>query len=116
MDMLYAITLIVAMAAGALALLMNIFVLLQGDARMTSTAPIWRVLHSQRVAAGALVLGALSLAISVVVHSRWGHGPATAAPMDLRRLIAEHEAFPTVTAILALGLALIVYRRWRQGP
>jgi hypothetical protein len=32
----------------------------------------------------ALALGFVSLTTSIVVHSRWGHGPGTVAPMRQR--------------------------------
>ena len=114
MDLLYAITLIVALAAGALALLTSILAFSRPGANMAPKTAIWRALLSHRLTNGALALGILSLAISVVVHSRWGHGPGAVAPMEFERLISEHEAFPTVGAILLLGLALAVYRKLRQ--
>lgn len=117
MDLVYAITLIVAIAAGALALLTSVLAFFRSSADMEPTTPIWRVLLSRRLTNGALTLGVLCLAISIVVHSRWGHGPGTVAPMEFERLISEHEAFPTVGAILILGLVLSVYvgRRQRRG-
>lgn len=114
MDLLYVITLIVAMTAAGFALSINILALVRGDAHTAPTAAILRALLSHRVASAALALGSLSLMISVSVHSRWGHGPATVAPMDFRRLLSEHESFPTVGAILVLGLALTAYRKRRQ--
>ena len=69
---------------------------------------------SRRLVNSALALGFISLATSVVVHSRWGHGPDTVAPMDLARLLSDHEAFPTVGAILLLPLVLTLYRNRRQ--
>ena len=72
---------------------------------------------SHRLTDGALALGILSLAISVAVHSLWGHGPGTVMPLEFERLISEHEAFPAVGVILLLGLALTLYgkRRRRHG-
>lgn len=75
---------------------------------------IRRVLLSHRLMNSALAQGVISLATSVVVHSRWGHGPSTVAPMDLGRLLSEHEAFPTVGAVLLLALLLALYRNRRQ--
>jgi len=113
-DLLYATTLIIATAAGALALLTSVLAFFRPSAQIEPKTPIWRVLLSHHLTNGALALGVLSLAISVLVHSRWGHGPGTVAPMEFERLMSEHEAFPTVGVILILGLALSVYRRQRQ--
>jgi len=113
-DFLYAITLMVAIAAGVVAILTSVFGLVNPKLQMAPNALIWKVLLSHRLAKGALALGFSSLAISVVVHSRWGHGPGTVAPMDLRRLLSEHEAFPAVAGILLLALVLVIYRSHKQ--
>ncbi len=113
MDFLYAITLVVAIAAGVIAVLTGVVGLIRPYPQMGPIAPIWKVLLSHRLTNGALALGFISLATSVVVHSRWGHGPATVAPMDLSRLLSEHEAFPTAGAILLLALVLALYRSRR---
>ena len=103
METLYAITLMVAMAAGAIAILTNLLGLIETDG-------VWKVLLSHRLANGALGLGVVSLAISIIVHSRWGHGPGTVAPLDFGRLLSEHESFPIVGAMLLLALALAFFR------
>ena len=113
-DLLYAITLIVAIAAGTLALLTSVLAFFRPGANVESKTPVWRLLLSHRLTDGALALGILSLAISAAVHSHWGHGPGTVAPMEFERLISEHEAFPTVGVILLLGLALSLYGKRRQ--
>lgn len=113
MDFLYAITLVVAIAAGVVAVLTSVVGLIRSYPQMEPVAPIWKVLLSHRLTNGALALGFISLATSVVVHSLWGHGPATVAPMDLSQLLSEHEAFPTVGAILLLALVLALYRSRR---
>lgn len=114
MDLLYAITLIIAIAAGVLAFSVSVLALFRKGAPMAPAVPIWRVRLLHHVTAGALALGTFSLMISVAVHSRWGHGPATVAPMGFERLTSEHEAFPTVAAILFLGFALTAYGQWRK--
>ena len=114
MDFLYAVTLMVAIAAGVVALFTSVLGLVKPNLQMEPNAPIWRVLLSHRLTQGALALGLVSLATSVVVHSRWGHGPGTVAPMDLRRLLSEHQAFPVVAAILLLALVLAVYGSRKQ--
>ena len=113
MDRLYAITLIVAFAAGTLALLTGVLAILGPGAHRQPKTPVWNALLSHRLANGALALGVLSLTISVAVHSRWGHGPGTVAPMEFERLISEHEAFPTIGAMLLLGLVCALYGRKR---
>jgi hypothetical protein len=116
-DLLYAITLIVAIAAGVLSLLASVLAIFGPFANADPRSRTWKVLVSHRLSDGALALGAFSLAISVAVHSHWGHGPGTVVPMEFERLISEHEAFPTVGAVLLLGLALTLYgkRRSRHG-
>jgi len=104
----------VAMAAGAIAILTSLLGLVKTDAHMRPGAPVWTVLLSHRLMNGALALGVVSLAISVVVHSRWGHGPGTVAPLELGQLLSEHEAFPTVGAMLLLALVLAFFRNRRR--
>lgn len=114
MDFLYALTLIVAIAAAAVAILTGALALVRKYPQSEPDGLIWRVLSSHRLTNGALALGLISLATSVAVHSRWGHGPGTVAPMDLGRLLSDHEAFPTVGAILLLALVLALYRNRRE--
>lgn len=114
MDSLYAVSLIVAIAAGVFALLTAVIGLARKFPRMEPGGPVREVLLSHRLACGALALGFISLAISVVVHSRWGHGPGTVAPMNLGRLLSEHESFIAVGAILLVALVLALYRSRRQ--
>jgi hypothetical protein len=113
-DSLYAVTLVIAIVAGVVALLTVVLGLVKPHLQIEPNAPIRKVLLSQRLTKSALALGFASLATSVFVHSRWGHGPGTVAPMDLRRLLSEHEAFLMVAAILVLALVLAVYRSRRQ--
>ena len=113
-DLLYAVTLMVAVAAGVIATLSAVLGLIKPSLRMQSDARIWKFLSSHRLTNGALVLGFISLATSVFVHSRWGHGSGTVAPMDFGRLLSEHQAFPTVGAILIFALVLAHYRSRRQ--
>lgn len=107
----------VAIAAGVIAILTSFLCLVKADTHSQSGTLVWKVLLSHRLTHGALALGIFSLAISVAVHSRWGHGAGTVAPMNFSQLLSEHEAFPTVGAmlLLALLLALYGYRRQREG-
>lgn len=114
MDTLYAVALIVAIAAAAVAILTSLLTLMGSDAHLQSGPRVWRILLSHRLARGALALGVFSLIVSVLVHSRWGHGPGTVAPMSFGRLLSEHEAFPTVGAMLLLALLLIFFRNRQQ--
>jgi hypothetical protein len=114
MDFLYALTLMVAIAAGVVAILASVFGLAKPKLQMEPNTSIWKVLLSHCLTKGALALGFFSLATSVVVHSRWGHGPGTVAPMDLRRLLSDHEAFAALAAILLLALVLAINRSRRQ--
>lgn len=111
MDTLYAVTLIVAAAAAVIAILTSLLSLIGSNAHVQSNVRVWKVLSSHRLASSALALGVFSLAVSIFVHSRWGHGTGTVAPMGFGRLLSEHEAFPTVGAMLLLALFLILAGR-----
>jgi len=113
-EALYAVTLMVALAAGTIAILTSLLGLVKKDAHVRPGAPVWKVLLSNRLMNGALALGVVSLAISIAVHSRWGHGPGTVAPLDFGRLLSEHEAFPTVGAMLLLALVLAFFRNRKR--
>lgn len=104
----------VAVAAGAVATLSSVIGLIKPGLKMQPEARVRKVLSSRCLTNGALALGFISLATSVFVHSRWGHGLGTVAPMDLGRLLSEHEAFPTIGAMLLLALVLALYRSRRQ--
>lgn len=109
MDRLYSISLIVAFAAGSFSLAAGLFRILQAGATQLTAYPRWRNLLSCRVAAVAIALGGVSLALSIAVHSRWGHGPTSAQPLNFWGLINEHETFVAAAIILALGLAANIY-------
>jgi hypothetical protein len=110
MERLYSVTLFIALLAGSLAVLRGIFRLLKGSPRLVGVL-------SARAVAFVLILGTLALMISVSVHHLWGHGPASAQPLEFGPLIAQHEAFIVAAALLALGLALTGYagRKGRDG-
>lgn len=110
MDFLYAVTLLIASATGVVALLTSVLGLIKPDLQMRSDAPIRKAMSSRRLTNGALTLGFISLVTSAAVHSRWGHGPGTVAPMELGRLLSEHKAFPAVGAMLLLALVLTLHR------
>lgn len=114
METLYAVTLMVAIAAGAIAILTSLLGLIRTDEYLRSDAVVWKILLSHHLANAALALGVVSLVTSVVVHSRWGHGPGTVAPLDFAQLLSEHEAFPTVGATLFLAVVLTIIRNRRQ--
>ena len=104
----------VAIAAGAIAILTSLLGLIKTGEYLRTDAVVWKILLSHHLANGALALGIASLASSVVVHSRWGHGPGTVAPLDFGQLLSEHEAFPTVGAMLFLAMVLKIFRNRRQ--
>lgn len=114
MDTLYAVTLIVAIAAGTVAFLASVLGLIRPDRPVQAHARFRAILSSHRLTKWTLGLAFISLATSVVVHSRWGHGPGTVAPMDLGQLLSAHEAFPTVGALLLVALVMAGYRSRRQ--
>jgi LPXTG-motif cell wall-anchored protein len=97
----------VAIAAAAIAILAGVLHLVRTGAHS----------QSHRLTHVALMVGVVSLTVSITVHAKWGHGPGTVAPMGCGRLLSEHEAFPAVGAmlLLGLGLALLGSRRRRNG-
>lgn len=111
MDTLYAITLIVALAAAIIAILASLLPMVGAGAHLQPDARIRKALLSHRMAYGVLALGVLSLTASVVVHSRWGHGPGTVAPMSFDRLLSQHQAFTVIAAMLLLSLILALVRK-----
>lgn len=115
MDALYSITLLVAIAAGAVAVGAGILGLVGPDSRGTLGATGWRLLASHRLTEGVLALAVVSWATSIVVHSRWGNRPGARAPMGPGQLLSEHEAFPVVGAMLLVAAALVVERVRRRS-
>lgn len=113
MDLAYSVTLIVALIAGVLALLRGFLALRRRNAHGSAGQSSRDRPQGGRAIYGVLILGTLSLASSVVVHLLWGHGPAAPAPMDLGRLLREHEAFSVAAIVLALGCMLNAYAATR---
>lgn len=107
MDQLYSWALLVALVAGAAGILLGALPLL---GRTSKASPEGR---TGRVALGLVLLGGVSLAISVGVHGRWGHGPASAEPMDIARFATAHPAFFVAGFVLIGALGVIGYARKR---
>jgi hypothetical protein len=113
-DTFYEVSLVVAIASAVVAILSSLLGLAVANVRLSPAALVWKTLLSHRLANGAFALGVISLAFSVVIHSRWGHGPGTIAPMDFSQLLSEHEAFATVATMLLLALILAFFRKRRE--
>ena len=58
-----------------------------------------------------MILGTLRLVSSVVVHLLWAAAPA---PMDLERLVREHEAFSVAAIVPASGFMLNAHAATRS--
>lgn len=104
MDILYSCSLLIALVAGCGAVLLGILAMLR-------IGPGWMI----RAGWSALTLALLSLVTSVVVHSRWGHGPDSTEPMDVARFASAHPGFLVASLIIVAGLVLVWYAR-RHRP
>lgn len=114
MELLYAVSLILALVAGALSVIIGVLVRMKSGADQLPAARLFRHLLSIRAAVVTFALGTLSLVISVVVHLESEHGPTSPRPMELGRLLSEHESFVVAAVVLALGFALTAYTEWRR--
>ena len=119
MDLLYPVSLAVALVAGTVgAAIAALKLCISHEGVQPRGLRSW--VASTRVAVAALVLGAVSLVVSTVVHLRWGHGPGSAEPMEMRRFLSEHEAFGVAALILATGFVVAAYettmfRMWSRS-
>ena len=104
MDLLYSSSLFISLVAGSTAVLIGVLALPgTGLARSLIGAGFW-----------AVALAVLSLLTSVVVHRNWGHGPASAAPMDGAQFVGNHTAFLVAGAIVVIGLMVLFWARRRR--
>ena len=99
MDLLYSMALLLALLAGGLGLLLGTWARRRAPRR------------AGRAARVVLGVAGLSLAVSVGVHAWWGHGPASAEPMDMAKFVAVHPAFLVAGGLVVLGLAVLAIGR-----
>ena len=104
MDFLYSCSLLVSLAAGSASLLIGIVAVLSRRANLLFI----------RAGLSAVALALIGLAVSVKVHWRWGHGPASAEPMGVARFFGSHTAFLVAGLIMIVGLVLVLYARRRR--
>ena|SRR5688572_10125517 len=102
MDFIYSCSLFVSLVAGSLAVLIGVLAIVRNGPSLI------------RAGLSAVSLSTLALAISVVVHWRWGHGPASAEPMGVARFLGSHTAFAAAFGVTAVGLVVILYARRRR--
>ena len=103
MDILYSCSLLIALLAGGVAVLLGILAVLR-------IGPDWL-----RVAGmSAVALAVLGLVTSVAVHRHWGHGPASAEPMDAARFVSSHPGFLVASIVIVAGLVVLGYARRRR--
>lgn len=106
MHFLYSHSLLISLIAGVASILLGI-------SAMLGRNPGSRLI---RLSISAAVLAAISLVISIVAHRHWGHGPASAEPMDIVRFVGSHIGFLSASAVIIVGLALALYARRRSRP
>lgn len=116
MDSLYSWSLLLALVSGAVGTLLGVLALLQSVPKAHSPGrhrhPVAR-LASTRIASGVITLGGISLTVSVLVHGRWGHGPASADSMNLSAFTSAHPSFVVAGSLIVLGWALRAYAKRR---
>lgn len=114
MDHLYNGTLLLAMVATGVGALAGMLALMRRTERSTARDDLGSEQRWLLLAFGAVLLGGFSLLVSFVVHAVWGHGAASAEPMDFATLLAAHPSFAVVGLVLIIDLALVVYARKRR--
>ena len=105
MDFLYSCSLLISLVAGSAAVLTGMLAILR---RGPGSSLI-------RAGLSAAALAAFGLVVSVAVHWRWGHGPTSAEPMALTRLVGSHTGFLLAVIIIVVGLATVLYARKRRA-
>jgi hypothetical protein len=96
MDMLYTSSLLLALIAGGVGLVLGIATSrVRGS---VSSLPNWALF--------ALAISALALAVSISAHFIWGHGSSSAEPMRFVRFVELHPALLVAAIIIAVGLVV----------
>ena len=106
MDFLHSYSLLISLVTGAASILLGVLAILR-------PSPGSRLI---RMGLSAVVLATVSLVVSVLVHRHWGHGPASAEPMDIVRFVVSHNGFLAAGAVIVVGLALALHARRRRQP
>lgn len=104
MDFLHSHSLLISLSIGIASILLGISAMIRRN-------PGRRLI---RLGLSAAVLATISLVISIVVHRHWGHGPASAQPMDVVRFVGSHTGFLSASVVIAVGLTLTFYARRRR--
>ena len=119
-DPLYSISLLVSLVCGGAAALWDVARMVSGmrelgsrEAGAPKGAPSSGVPGTSRASRFLTAVAVTALALSVVVHARWGHGPASSEPMGLGELFSAHPAFLWVAMLLVFaGLPAKLLRAW----
>ena len=109
-DALYAISLLVSLAAGSVSMMLGLAAhfSLRGETppdRARPGAP--KAALFVRVATGLLVLSGIAGLTSFVVHSRWGHGEGSVAPMTVSELVRAHPSFLVAGLLIGASAVLV---------
>jgi hypothetical protein len=112
MDALYSFSLLLSLASSGAAVLWGLVRLVARRGSPRGAGGHLRRMRPSGARASSLGWGlvtcaAAALAVSVLVHARWGHGPASVEPMGSAELVQAHPAFlwAAGTAMLAAVLA-----------
>ncbi|HUP24197.1 MAG TPA: hypothetical protein VNB06_14795 [Thermoanaerobaculia bacterium] len=111
MDALYSFSLLLSLAASGAAVVWGIVRLVGRRGSPRGAGEETRQVRSASARSRALAWGlvtcaAAAVTVSVLVHARWGHGPASAEPMGSAELVQAHPAFLCAGAMVVLAAAL----------
>ena len=111
MDALYSFSLLLSLASSGAAVLWGLVRLVaRRDSPRWAGGQLRRVRPSGARASslgwGLVTCAAAALAVSVLVHARWGHGPGSAEPMGFAELVQAHPSFLWAVAMASLAAAL----------
>lgn len=107
MDALYSVSLLLSFIAGGLAVILSVYERISHNRMRAIASTDDDQFQALKRSLAVLVFAAsAALAVSVLVHLTWGHGPNTAEALALGEFVRVHPAF-LVAAILALGAAAL---------
>ncbi len=112
MDALYSWSLLLALILGIGGVLLGLFVVWQNRTKPGIAGRGNGVAF--RTARVGVVVGSICLIFSVIVHGRWGHGAASAEPMDAATFVQIHPSFVVASIVVLIGGGLVLYAKRQQ--
>lgn len=109
MDPLYSASLLVSLAsaAGAVVCAVAATIVL----RSKGASGLSYATRLVRISSLLIVLGIVAGAVSVVVHSYWGHGPSSPEPLSAGAFIRAHPSYVIDVVLLCVAFALALRAR-----